>query len=143
MKFRHIILLLAGALLLTSGAGLATGTEQPAPGKPHQASVASDGVQRAEIIGGSYFFTPNRIIVKVNIPVELKIRKEQGIVPHNIVAAAPEAGIVFDTTMENEAKVIRFTPTRVGSYPFYCNKKLLFFESHREKGMNGILEVVE
>ncbi len=45
--------------------------------------------------------------------------------------------------MENEAKVIRFTPTRVGSYPFYCNKKLLFFESHREKGMEGILEVVE
>jgi len=143
MKFWHSIFLLTGALVLTAGTGLAKGAEQPKPGKPYQASVAKDGVQRVEIVGGSYFFTPNRIIVKVNIPVELKIRKEPGMVPHNIVIAAPEAGIAFDATMENEAKVIRFTPTRVGSYPFYCNKKLLFFESHREKGMEGILEVVE
>jgi hypothetical protein len=33
--------------------------------------------------------------------------------------------------------------TREGIYPFYCSRKLLFFESHREKGMEGTLEVVE
>jgi hypothetical protein len=31
----------------------------------------------------------------------------------------------------------------VGEYPFYCSKKLLFFKSHREKGMEGMLEVVQ
>jgi plastocyanin len=149
MKFWQIIFLFTGTflltatILLTEDVSQAKDGERAAPDKPYQASIANDGVQRVEIIGGSYFFTPNRIIVKVNIPVELKVRKESGMIPHNIVVSAPEAGIAFDTAMENEAKSIRFTPTRVGSYPFYCNKKLLFFESHREKGMKGVLEVVE
>jgi plastocyanin len=39
--------------------------------------------------------------------------------------------------------VIKFTPKKAGSYPFYCSKKLLFFESHKDKGMKGTLEVVE
>ena len=143
MKFRLIIFLLAGSLLLTANTTPAKDAEQPPPSKTYQASIADDGVQRAEIIGGGYFFTPDRIIVKVNIPVELKFRKEPGIVPHSFVVAAPEAGISIETAMDSEAKLIRFTPTKVGSYPFYCNKKLLFFKSHREKGMKGVLEVVE
>jgi hypothetical protein len=31
----------------------------------------------------------------------------------------------------------------VGRYPFYCDKKLFFMAGHREKGMEGVLEVVE
>ncbi|MDD2898009.1 MAG: quinol oxidase [Desulfuromonadaceae bacterium] len=143
MKFRNLMFSVTGILLLTAIAGIVNGEDQSAPTKAFQAIVAADSLQKAEIVGGSYFFTPNRIILKVNIPVELKIRKEPGIVPHNIIVSAPEAGIVFDAPMENEATVIRFTPTKVGSYPFYCNKKLLFFQSHREKGMEGVLEVVE
>ncbi len=111
--------------------------------KVFRATVGDDGVQRVEVMGGSYFFNPNHIIVKVNVPVELVVRKESGIVPHNIVVKAPDAGIDFDVAMASEPKVIRFTPTRVGTYPMYCSKKLLFFESHREKGMEGVLEVVE
>jgi plastocyanin len=42
-----------------------------------------------------------------------------------------------------EPKAVTFTPTAVGKYPFYCRNKLLFFKSHREKGMEGVLEVVE
>ena len=37
---------------------------------------------------------------------------------------------------------IRPTATKVGKYPFYCGKKLPFMAGHREKGMEGILEVV-
>ncbi len=143
MKQWRILSMLAVTFILSGVARLAPGAEQPAQNKLFQAIIAKDGVQRVEIVGGSYFFTPNRIVVKVNLPVELKIRKESGMVPHNIVIAAPEAGIAIDETMESEPKVIRFTPTRVGNYPFYCSKKLLFFESHKEKGMEGILEVVE
>lgn len=143
MKFWNIMLLLTSTLLLTTVAGMANEVEQPVPVTVFQAIIGTDMVQRVEIVGGSYFFTPNRITLKINIPVELKLRKEPGIVPHNIVIAAPEAGIVFDTSMGNDATTIRFTPTKIGSYPFYCNKKLLFFESHREKGMKGIFEVIE
>lgn len=103
----------------------------------------SDGIQRVTVVGGSYFFDPDHIIVKVNVPVELTVRKESGIVPHDIVIKAPEAGIDFSESLSTDPKIIRFTPTKIGTYPMYCDKQLLFFESHREKGMEGVLEVVE
>jgi plastocyanin domain-containing protein len=111
--------------------------------KTFRATVDKDGVQRVEMVGGSYFFTPNHVIVRVNMPVELKVRKESGITPHNIVIKAPEAGIDFDESLGSDVKVIRFTPKKTGTFPFDCTKKLLFFESHKEKGMEGTLEVVE
>jgi len=117
--------------------------EKPKEEKLSTATIDKDGVQRVEIVGGGYFFNPNHIIVKVNVPVELKVRKEGGIVPHDIVMKAYEAGIDFSVSLSKETQVVRFTPTKTGSYPFYCSKKLLFFESHREKGMEGTLEVVE
>jgi len=64
-------------------------------------------------------------------------------VPHNFVLKAPEAGMDVTADLGKEPQTIRFTPTKVGEYPFYCDKKLLFFESHREKGMKGILKVEE
>jgi plastocyanin len=112
-------------------------------GKTIRAAIDKDGVQRVTVVGGSYYFDPSHIIVKVNVPVELSVRKESGLVPHNIVVRAVQAGIDFDEEMGNDAKIIKFTPTRAGKYPIYCSKKLLFFESHREKGMEGLLEVVE
>lgn len=109
----------------------------------YRAVIGDDGVQKVEILGGGYFFKPNHVVVKVNVPVELMVRKEGGIVPHDIVIDAPEAGIKVRESLSMEPKVIRFTPTKVGSYPFYCSKKPPFFASHREKGMEGLLEVVE
>ncbi len=108
-----------------------------------KALVDSDGVQRADILAGQYFFKPNHIVVKKNVPVELKVRKEPGIVPHDFVIKAPEAGIDILESLSKDPKTIRFTPTRPGKYPFYCDKKLIFSKSHREKGMEGVLEVVE
>jgi plastocyanin domain-containing protein len=105
------------------------------------ARLDPDGIQRVEILAGSYFFDPNVIIVKVNIPVELKIRKEPGMTPHDIVLTAPDAGIDFRQELKETPEIIKFTPTKTGTYPFACEKKFLFFESHKDKGMTGILEV--
>ena len=113
------------------------------PEKLYTATTDPDGVQRVELVGGSYFFRPNHIIVKVNVPVELKVKKEGGMTPHNIVLKAPEAGIDIETPMKEEPKTITVTATQTGVYHFYCSKKLLFLESHREKGMEGVLEVVQ
>lgn len=108
------------------------------------AAVDANGVQHAEITGGEYYFDPNYIVVKVNVPVELKVTKAPGYVPHDIVAKSPEAGIDFKAELENgKPAIIKFTPTKTGSYPIYCDKKFLWFESHRERGMEGIIEVVE
>ena len=106
-------------------------------------TIDDDGVQRVVILGGGYFFKPDHVIVKVNVPVEMMIRKEDGFIPHNFIIEAPEAGIEVNEGMSSDPKVVRFTPTKVGMYSYYCSKKLLFFDDHRKKGMEGILEVVE
>jgi plastocyanin domain-containing protein len=106
------------------------------------AKVDPDGVQRVRIEGGGYFFKPNHIVIKVNVPLELLASREAGVVPHNLVIKAPQAGISVDEDLTTDIKKIAFTATAVGKYPFYCGKKLLFFASHRERGMHGVLEVV-
>jgi plastocyanin domain-containing protein len=107
------------------------------------ATVDADGVQRVDVLGGSYYFDPNYIVVKVNVPVELKVRKEPGMAPHSIAIHAPEAGIDFSEALTTEPKVIPIVPTKVGKYPFVCDKRFLFFKSHKDRGMKGVLEVVE
>lgn len=136
----------ASTTLLVFCLGLAAGTSRAdavAPGETVRASVAADGVQRVRIEGGAYFFKPERVIVKANVPVELTVGVGRSVIPHSFLIQAPEAGIAVDESLSSEPKIIRFTPTTAGRYPFYCRNRLLFFESHREKGMEGVLDVVE
>ena len=111
--------------------------------KTFAASIDADGIQRVELLAGAYSFNPDHIVVKVNIPIELKVRKEPGIVPHNFIIKEPEAGLDIKESLSTEQKVIKITPKKTGTYPFYCDKKFLFFESHRKKGMEGFIEVTE
>ncbi len=136
---RAINLLIAFLIL----AGVAFAQNAGENKKVYRASVDEDGIQRIEVLGGGYFYNPNYIIFKKDIPVELIIKKEPGIVPHNIVIKKPEAGMDIRESLSTKPKVIKFTPEKTGKYPFYCDKKLLFFKSHREKGMEGIIEVIE
>ncbi len=133
-----LLLLVSASLFIVS---MAWG-EEPKK-ESFQAVIGSDGIQRVEVLGGGYFFKPNHIIVKVNVPVEMTVKKESGFVPHDIEVKAPEAGIDFKIALEDQPSIIKFTPTKAGKYPFVCTKKLLFFKSHKDKGMEGMLEVVE
>lgn len=110
------------------------------------AVIGADGMQRLELVGGEYYYDPNYIVVKVNRAVELKVKKAADstfFVPHNIVVKAPEAGMDFNIDMSKDGEVIKFIPTKIGKYPMYCDKKAPFSKSHREKGMEGMIEVVE
>ena len=102
----------------------------------------ADGVQRIRIVAGSYFFKPNHLVVKVNVPVELTASRESGITPHDLVIRADEAGLAVKEDLGTEPKKISFTATKPGKYAIYCSKKLPFVAGHREKGMEGVLEVV-
>ncbi len=108
---------------------------------PVTAEIGADGVQRVDVLAGSYFFNPNRIILKVNVPAEIRIKKDSGMVPHDITMQDPEAGMEFQVGLSSAPKTISFIPKETGTYPFYCSKKFLG-ESHREKGMQGTIEVV-
>lgn len=130
-------------LLCAAVAGPASAAETPAQ-KTVIATIDANGVQHAEITGGEYFFDPNHLVVKVNKPVELTVKKVAGYIPHNMVVNAPEAGIAFHVDLAaKQPELVKFTPSKVGVYPMYCDKKLLFFKSHRERGMEGVIEVVE
>lgn len=139
MRFERWFLVFIGFFLFCT---LALAAE-PIQEKRYVATVDPDGVQRVEIVGGSYYFAPNLIVVKANVPVELKARKEGDIISHDIVLKAPEAGIDFAQELRSEPVIIRFTPVKTGRYEFGCSKKFLSFASHKERGMHGVLQVVE
>ena len=129
---------MALALGLLAGASVAHAADEP-----YRVPVASDGVQRVSIVGGSYFFKPDHIVVKAGIPVELSVRIEAGLIPHSFVLKLPPDQVAIDSRLGQEPRTFRLTPTVAGRYPFRCPNKLLFFKSHEEKGMTGVLEVVE
>ena len=104
--------------------------------------VSKDNVRRLEITVDSYSFTPNRFVVKQNIPVELIFTSVALIIPHNFVLKSPEAGFEIENEIEpGETTVVRFVPTHVGEFKFSCTKKLLFFPSHEDLGMLGTMVV--
>ncbi len=104
--------------------------------------MSADGVQRATVILDSYSYAPNHLIVEAGKPVELTLTSVTTITPHNFVMNDPVGGLSVEQDVgAGKTAVVRFTPTRQGIFSIYCDKKLLFFPSHREKGMEGKLEV--
>ncbi|WP_175995949.1 quinol oxidase [Burkholderia stabilis] len=108
---------------------------------PVRVPVDADGVQRVAIVGGSYFFRPNHVIVRAHVPVELTVSAEPGLVPHSFEIDAPQAGIAVHTELGTTPKTFRFTPAQPGRFAYYCTHRLLFLRSHRERGMEGVLDV--
>ena len=102
----------------------------------------AEGVQRTTMILDSYSYSPNYLIVEAGKPVELTLNSITTLTPHNFVLREPAVGLMIDQDVAaGKSKTIRFTASRPGLYSFYCDKKLLFFKSHREKGMEGLIEV--
>ncbi len=116
---------------------------QQAPSGGTVAVMGSDGIQRAEISGGDYYFAPGIITVKVNVPVELTVKKMPGHKPHKITMRSPEAGMAFTVALRAEPGTIKFTPTKAGDYPFWCPERAPLGKSHKARGMTGTIRVIE
>lgn len=100
------------------------------------------GVQRATITMDSYSYSPNELSVQAGQPVELILHNEATFIPHTFVIADPASGLdVHVEVSAGQSQTVRFTPTTRGTVPFYCDKKLLFLKSHRDRGQEGRLEV--
>ena len=132
---KHLMVAATGMALL---AGCASGLNRPV--REVTATAGSDQVQRVTVTTHSFYFDPNRVIVKRGIPVELTIKNGALFVPHDFSCDATPAGIDIDARvgMFHGSKRVRFTPTRAGEYPFHCD-----VDHHRMKGMMGTLVVVE
>ncbi|MGH7166188.1 MAG: cupredoxin domain-containing protein [Nitrospiraceae bacterium] len=135
-----IALILCGAAAAQLGGTLEQASAQS--GTPVVVQVDPDGVQRATIVLDSYSYSPNHLVVQSGKPVELMLNSVTTLTPHNFVLKEPAAGLDVEKDVgAGKSLTVRFTPTQPGTFSFYCDKKLLFFKSHREKGMEGHLDV--
>lgn len=135
-------------LALALAAALPARAEDPAPAAdaaaeaPVTATPGEDGVQRLTMTMGSYFYRPRHVIVTAGKPVEITLTAEEGFVPHDIVIDDPASGIELKEAVGGgKTGVLRFTPEKPGTFAFYCSKKAPFSKSHRERGMEGVIEV--
>ena len=104
--------------------------------------TAPDGVQRAVVEADSYDFVPRHLVVRAGRPVELTFKSLTWLVPHNVIIDDPRSGLAIrEAIPAGESVTVRFTPMVPGTFAIYCDKKLPFFKSHRDKGMEGVLEV--
>ncbi|MGR2739187.1 hypothetical protein ACUY1T_12135 [Billgrantia sp. Q4P2] len=129
-------------LALLIGVGVA-GSQVRGDTSTDAAPVADDGVQRVTLVGGKYYFEPEHIVVRAGVPVELQARRRPGLTPHNLVIRSVPMGLDIEASLTTEPTTIRFTPRIPGRVEFYCDERLLFLPSHRDRGMVGVLEVVE
>lgn len=101
-----------------------------------------NGVQRAVVEVDSYAFIPHHLVVRAGTPVELTFKSITWVVPHNVIIGDPQSGLdIRKEIPAGESLTIRFRPMVSGSFAIYCDKKLPFLKSHREKGQEGVLEV--
>ncbi|MGE5241967.1 MAG: cupredoxin domain-containing protein [Bacteroidota bacterium] len=124
----------AGIFLLLTCAIFAAG--------PVATAAANADAQKFTIHLGDYRFHPDAIEIVAGRPVELTLVNDDKITPHNFTLKDPDAGMDLSANVSaGHSTTLRFTPRTAGSYVFYCNKKLPFMKSHRERGMEGKLTV--
>ncbi len=90
----------------------------------------------------SYAFAPAELTIERGKPMTLILRNRSFLVPHNFLLENPHGVRILEADIssgESQAHVL--TLTEPGIYPFYCDKQLLFFPTHREEGMEGRLIV--
>lgn len=114
----------------------------PAAAPPVTAEIGADGVQRATIILDSYSYTPHHLLVQAGKPVELTLTSVTTIIPHNFILKDSAVGLNVEKDVSaGKTDKVTFTPSQAGTVTFYCDRRLWPMPSHREKGMEGRLEV--
>jgi len=139
---RLIYMLATIGVLISVGITIVWAEEPSQPGPPVVLSVAEDGVQRATVTLDSYSYSPNHLIVAAGKPVELKLTSVTTMIPHNFIIKDPAGRLSVEQDVSaGKTVTLMFTPTQPGMFPIYCDKRLWPFPSHRDKGMEGTLEV--
>jgi len=135
------VAMIGGFCLVLSWPGISA-AEPPQPGAPVIVPVGPDGVQRAAVTLDSYSYQPNHLIVEAGKPVELTLTSVTTITPHNFIIKDPAGSLSVEQDVgAGKTVTVRFTPMQRGTFPIYCDKRLWPMPSHRDKGMEGKLEV--
>jgi heme/copper-type cytochrome/quinol oxidase subunit 2 len=139
---RQLLQLLVTVGLASVGLTVVSAADPLLSQVPVVVPVAADGVQRATVTLDSYSYTPNHLIVEAGKPVELTLTSVTWITPHNFIIKDPADSLFVEQDVSADKTVtIEFTPNQLGTFPIYCDKRLWPLPSHRDKGMEGKLEV--
>lgn len=82
--------------------------------------------------GGSFYYKPNEIHVKVGQPVKITLTSKD--MMHDFVV--DELGVQIPVTKSGETNTIEFTPSMKGTFEFYCS-----VGNHKAQGQVGTLYV--
>jgi plastocyanin len=141
VTIRLVWAMLAG-LALMAPVPLQAEEAPPAPAAPVTAELGADGIQRATIMLDSYSYAPNHLIVQAGKPVELTLTSVTTLVPHNFILKDQAAGLSVEADVSaGKTEKVTFTPTQTGVFTFFCDRRLWPMPSHRDKGMEGKLEI--
>ena len=123
-------------------AALAFGAEPTSIGPPFSVPVDADGVQRTTVILDSYSYAPAHLIVEKGKPVEFTLKSVTTLTPHNFIIKDPTGSLAVEQDVSaGKTATLKFTPMQSGTFPIYCDKRLWPLPSHRDRGMEGKLEV--
>jgi heme/copper-type cytochrome/quinol oxidase subunit 2 len=139
----QLLNILAAVGVLTTVGVIRVDAAEPSPsGPPVVIPVDADGVQRATVTLDSYSYSPNHLIVEAGKPVELTLTSVTTMIPHNFIIKEPAGNLSVEQDVgAGKTVTMKFTPPQPGTFPIYCDKRLWPFPSHRDKGMEGTLEV--
>lgn len=123
-------------------AAVAFGAEPGSMGPPFSVPTDSDGIQRTTVVLDSYSYQPAHLIVEKGKPVELTLKSVTTLTPHNFIIKDPAGSLSVEQDVSaGKTALLKFTPMQPGTFPIYCDKRLWPLPSHRDKGMEGKLEV--
>ncbi len=96
-----------------------------------------------EVKLGDYRYMPATIQLVIDQPVVLRLVNTDSFTPHNFSLQDSSDGLDVDVDVPAGKTVdVQLMGLWPGTHTFYCKNKLMFMDSHREKGMEGILTVV-
>jgi plastocyanin len=140
-RLNRVASVLAVALCLFFGESV-TASEPAGVAAPLVVPMAADGIQKATITLDSYSYQPNHLIVEAGKPVEFTLVSVTTLIPHNFIIKDPSGSLSVEQDVSaGKTAIVTFTPTQRGIFPIYCDKRLWPLPSHRDKGMEGLLEV--
>ena len=100
------------------------------------AKPAGGGAQNVDVQGADTLkFTPEAVTVKSGSPVHVTLRSTGSLV-HDWVVDSLDGKKVSVEANGGQSASADFTPSRAGSYEFYCSQP-----GHKDAGMKGTLTV--
>lgn len=131
MKQLHVLMILLGLVLVTSGCMNSNPDQENMP-EPSDNVNQSDIDRTIEVAGGSYYFEPENIEVEQGQTVEFVLKNEGG--THDMRIPDLGQGTSVISGGETESFVVTFDET--GELEFICS-----VGAHAAQGMTGTITV--